>query len=72
MRVTVALSGDTGTLYIDGAPVVSGNVTLNPDDLGAKWGAIGVQSSGKNLFKGAVDDLAIYRAAFSDLASLSP
>lgn len=66
--VTVTLSGTTGTLYVNGQPVVTNtSMTLNPSSLGVTtndW--IGhSQFSADPYLDGAVDDFNIYNYALS-------
>lgn len=65
-HVAVTLKGDTGTLYVDGRPVASRTITLNPDDvLGANCNAgrehtwLGGSPSG-GWFRGLLDDFAVW------------
>jgi hypothetical protein len=75
-HVAVTLSGNTGTLYIDGNPVgTNTNMTLHPADLGntsQDW--IGrSQFGGDPFLAGAVDDFNVYSRALdhSEVAALS-
>ena len=79
-HVAVTLSGNTGTLYVNGQPVgTNPNMTLNPSDLGStnqNW--IGrSQYPADPYLAGTVDDFQVYdralsAAEISDLASGQP
>lgn len=66
-HVAVTLTGDTGTLYVDGKPVATNDrMTLNPDDVlapntlaGSDCTFIGRGSEG-NYFSGLIDDFRVY------------
>jgi hypothetical protein len=75
-HVAVTLSGNTGTLYVNGQPVgTNTNMTLTPADLGAttqNW--IGRSQFGADPFLGAtVDDFQIYDHALpaAEIATLA-
>jgi hypothetical protein len=73
-HVAVTLSGDTGTLYVDGQPVgTSPNITLNPSDLGVttnNW--IGRSQYADPDLDATVDEFQIYDRALTqaDIQSL--
>ncbi len=66
-HVAVTLSGTTGTLYVNGAPVATNpNMTLHPSNLGntnQNW--IGRSQYGDPFLAATVDDFQIYRQALS-------
>jgi len=66
-HVAVTLSGTTGTLYVNGAPVgTNANMTLRPSSLGQttqNW--IGRSQYSDPNFNGSVDDFQIYDRALS-------
>jgi hypothetical protein len=68
-RVTVTVSGTTGTLYVDGEAVATNDqMTISPADLGASNGRnwLGRSQYGSDpAFEGAIDDFAIYGRALS-------
>jgi hypothetical protein len=74
-HVAVTLSGQTGTLYVNGSAVATNtNMTLDPSDLGTtdqNW--IGRSQYGDPLLNGSVDDFQIYDHALSasDVATLA-
>jgi hypothetical protein len=74
-HLAVTVSGNTGTLYINGNPVgTNTNMTLHPSDLGntnQNW--IGRSQYGDPPLNGTVDDFAIYSRALSasEIASLA-
>lgn len=70
-RVTIILDRDEGRLYFDGQEVGRNPaMTLNPEDLRATAGFIGRRFAGGGCFNGALDDLAIYRKAFTSIADI--
>jgi Concanavalin A-like lectin/glucanases superfamily/NedA-like, galactose-binding domain len=66
-HLAVTLSGNTGTLYVNGTPVATNtNMTLRPSSLGAtgnNW--IGKSQYGDPNLNATVDDFAIYSRALS-------
>lgn len=66
-HVTVTLSGTTGTLYVDGAPVgTNSSMTLKPSNLGSTTlNYIGKSQYNDPYFKGRVDDFRIYNRALT-------
>ena len=74
VHVAVTLSGATGTLYVDGAPVrTNPHMFLAPFRMGSttqNW--LGKsQYSADPTFDGLIDDFRIYRGALSDAAIVS-
>ena len=71
-HIAVTLSGNTGTLYVNGTPVATnGSMTINPDDCnGANVASagncnyVGRGSSG-NYFSGQIDEFRIYNKALN-------
>ncbi|WP_367873621.1 LamG-like jellyroll fold domain-containing protein [Luteolibacter sp. Populi] len=59
-HVAVTLSGTTGTLYLNGAAVDTGTVTLDPADFSPTLNYIGKSQYADPYFKGLVDDFRIY------------
>ncbi|MDF2987562.1 MAG: hypothetical protein K0R50_3072 [Eubacterium sp.] len=74
-HVAVTLSGNSGTLYIDGAAVgTNTGMTLNPSDLGATTlNYIGKSQFSDPYLDGLVDDFVIFNRALSqtEIASLA-
>src|SRR3954452_678375 len=74
-HVAVVVSGTTGTLYVNGAPVgTNPNITVHPSDLGntnQNW--IGRSQYGDPLLRAQVDDFNLYGRALSaaDVAALA-
>jgi carbonic anhydrase/acetyltransferase-like protein (isoleucine patch superfamily) len=65
VRWIVTLGGGAATMYVDDQPVGrSDAMTLVPDDIGAEAGYLGRE------FAGSIDDLSIYRKAYSGPAEL--
>ncbi len=68
-QVTVAVSGTTGTMYVNGEAVATNDqITISPADLGASNGRnwLGRSQYGADpAFDGALDDVAIYARALS-------
>ncbi len=67
VHVAVTLSGDTGTLYVDGAVVATNTaMTINPDDFRPTINFLGdSQWSADPLLNGRLDDVRIYNYALS-------
>lgn len=67
MHVAVTLSGDTGTLYVDGAVVATNTaITINPDDFRPTVNFLGKsQFRTDPLLSGRLDDFRIYDYALS-------
>lgn len=73
-HVAVTLSGNTGTLYLNGAAVASGTITLTPAALAPALNYLGKsQFSADPLFNGVIDDFRIYGRGLSasEIAALS-
>ena len=65
-HVAVTVAGSTGVLYVDGAPLATGSITLRPSALGGTGSFIGrSQYSADPFLNGQVDDLRIYSRALS-------
>ncbi len=65
-HVAVTLSGNTGTLYVDGAAEDTGTVTLDPSDIAPTRNYLGAsQFSGDPPLDGIIDDFRIYSRALS-------
>lgn len=61
-HVAVTLIDQTGTLYVNGVPVASGTVTLDPGTINPLLNWIGKsQFTADPLFAGAIDDFRIHR-----------
>jgi hypothetical protein len=73
VHVAVTLSGNTGTMYIDGAAKVAGQIRLNPSDFNPVNNYIGESQWLDPLFNGRIDDFRIYNYALpaSKIAMLS-
>jgi hypothetical protein len=57
-HVAVTLSGNTGTLYVDGAPAATGTISINPNSLGATNCLLGEsQFAADPLFDGMLDNV---------------
>ncbi|MBN1517113.1 tandem-95 repeat protein [Candidatus Sumerlaeota bacterium] len=79
VHVAVTLSGDTGTLYVDGEAVATNtSMTLDPTDFSPTANYIGQsQFSADPLYDGRVDEFRIYNYALAaseiaTLASITP
>ncbi|MFF3332751.1 LamG-like jellyroll fold domain-containing protein [Streptomyces sp. NPDC002888] len=66
-HVAVTLDGSTGTLYVDGAKVGSGNISIKPSDLGANTqNYLGrSQFSSDPYLDGRIDEFRIYNRALT-------
>jgi hypothetical protein len=66
-HLAVTLSGNTGTLYVNGAAVATNTgMTINPSDLGAKYNYLGKsQFTADPLFAGRLDDVRIQASAMT-------
>jgi len=66
-HVAVTLEGDTGTLWLDGAPIASNsNVTLNPSSMGNttnNW--LGRSQYADPFLNGAIDEFQVYDRALA-------
>ena len=67
VHVAVTISGDTGTLYVDGAAVATNTaMTINPDDFRPAINFLGdSQWSADPLLNGKLDDVRIYNYALT-------
>ena len=65
-HVAVTLVNQTGTLYVNGAPVATGTITLDPADFNPLLNHLGKsQFAADPLFHGAIDDFRIHRRGLS-------
>lgn len=65
-HVAVTLVNQTGTLYVNGAPVATGTITLDPTDFNPLFNHLGKsQFAADPLFHGAIDDFRIHRRGLS-------
>ncbi len=65
-HIAVTLSGSNATLYVDGAPVATTNMTLRPADMGNSLSNyIGRSQYADPYLNGLVDDFRIYSGALS-------
>jgi hypothetical protein len=71
-HLALTLSGNTGVLYVDGAPRVAGIIPLNPSDINSTFNYIGKSQWPDPFFSGMIDDFRIYNYALdqSQIASL--
>lgn len=73
-HVAVTLTGSTGTLYVNGAAVTSGPITLHPSAIAQTANYLGKsQYPADPLFNGTIDDFRIYSRglAAAEIASLA-
>lgn len=72
-HVAVVLAGNTGTLYVNGAAVSSGSITLDPANLAPTLNYLGKSQWPDPYFKGAIDDFRLFNRALSapEVRSLS-
>jgi hypothetical protein len=72
VHLAVTLSGNTGVMYVNGAPRVAGQIMLNPDDINSVNNYIGKSQWPDPLFNGMIDDFRIYNYALdqTQIASL--
>ncbi|TWT32364.1 hypothetical protein KOR34_41270 [Posidoniimonas corsicana] len=72
VHVAVTLGGNTAVLYLNGEPVIAGDVWLNPEEFGFSQNYIGKSQWNDPLFNGRIDDFRIYDYALhsSQIASL--
>lgn len=74
-HVAVTLSGDRGTMYVNGSAVANGTITINPSDFKGANHYIGKSLyTADPLFSGAIDDFSVYNYALSaaEIANLVP
>lgn len=65
-HVAVTLIGDTGTLYVNGAPVDTRTITLNPSHIAPVVNYLGdSQFIADPLFHGAIDDFRVYSSGLN-------
>ncbi len=65
-HLAVTLIGNTGTLYVNGAPATSGTITLDPANLAPVNNYLGkAQFTADPLFAGLIDDFRIYNRGLS-------
>jgi len=78
VHLAVTLSGDTGTLYVDGAVAATNTgMTLNPDDFKPVVNYLGKSQFVDALFNGRIDDFRVYNhaldaATIADIANPIP
>ncbi len=66
VHLAVTLNGNTGTLYVNGAPVATNSsMTLNPSDFNPLYNYIGNSQWMDPYFNGSIDDFRIYNYALS-------
>lgn len=65
VHVAVTLNGGTGRLYVNGAEVTSGAITIHPSDITPIWNYIGKSNGSDPLFNGCIDDFRVYHRALS-------
>jgi len=59
-HVAVTLAGNTGTLYVNGAPAASGQITLNPSSVAPTLNYLGRSQFADPYLNGMIDDFRIY------------
>lgn len=64
-HVAATLIGNTGTLYVNGAPVSSGTITVNPNTFAPTVNYLGKSQWPDPLFNGDIDDFRVYRSGLS-------
>jgi hypothetical protein len=65
VHLTMTLGGNTGVLYVNGAPRVAGQIPLDPADLNSVNNYIGKSQWPDPLFNGAISDFQIYDYALT-------
>ncbi|MBN1515245.1 family 16 glycosylhydrolase [Candidatus Sumerlaeota bacterium] len=66
VHVAATVNNGSGALYVNGAVVATGDITLNPTDVNQVENYIGKsQWANDAIFKGAIDDFRIYNYALS-------
>ena len=65
MHVAVTLGGNTGILYINGVPVIAGQMPLDPADFNPSLNYIGRSQYPDPLFNGMMDQFQIFDFALS-------
>jgi hypothetical protein len=73
VHLAVTLSGNTGLLYVNGAPRIGGRITLDPSDITPAFNYVGKSQYADPLFRGFIDDLRIYEYALTadEIAALT-
>lgn len=64
-HAAVTLSGNTGTLYLNGTAVDTQTITLNPNQIAPTTNYLGKSQWPDPLFKGEIDDFRIYDHALT-------
>ena len=65
-HVAITLIGNTGTLYVNGAPVDTQTIILNPSDVAPTTNYLGKsQFTADPVFNGAIDHFRIYNRGLS-------
>ncbi|QJE97925.1 LamG-like jellyroll fold domain-containing protein [Luteolibacter luteus] len=64
-HVAVVLSGSTGTIYVNGAAVSTGTITLDPSNVAPTLNYIGKSQWPDPYFNGAIDELRIFNRALN-------
>ena len=64
-HVAVTLVGDTGTLYVNGAPAATGTISLNPSSVAPTKNYLGKSQFPDPYFNGMIDDFRIYDRGLS-------
>jgi hypothetical protein len=64
-HVVVVLSGNTGTLYVNGVAAATGAITIDPAQIAPTVNYLGKSQWPDPLFNGAIDDFRIYTRALS-------
>ncbi|MEK7951422.1 LamG-like jellyroll fold domain-containing protein [Luteolibacter sp. Y139] len=64
-HVVVVLSGNTGTLYVNGVAAVTGAITIDPANMAPTLNYLGKSQWPDPLFNGAIDDFRIYTRALN-------
>ena len=68
VHVAVTLAGDTGTLYLNGGPVASGTISLNPADVFGPNMRLGRSQYGTDpFFYGLMDEVGMFDRALSEI-----
>lgn len=65
VHLTLTLGGNTGILYVNGAPKVAGQILLNPANISPANNYIGKSQWPDPLFQGAISDFQIYDYALA-------
>ena len=73
-HLAVTLSGSTGTLYLNGSPVATGTISIDPAAIPQTLCWLGdSQATGNRFLNGTIDDFRIYRRALppTEIAALA-